>query len=202
VKSEVEPETHEERPHYNEGASTSQEQSFIDVDSSSSVSEDEAPNSDKLHELYSTPTGQKFARDYSTQFGTFAAKYVLLHLKKDLSNELDKLYGIRTDGKRWLLGNTNVEIADDNIYVKGKEYKGTPGLFELLFLTSPGKSLITTKDLEIYKQLLLATSAHKQSYDPERQINSNKGVKYVSVIKPLFTKTAEGMPLQSVKYER
>jgi hypothetical protein len=96
VKSEVAPESDEESPEYNKGASTSHEQSFIDVESSSSVSEDEAPNIEKLHELYSTPTGQKFARDYSTHLGTFAAKLLLMHLENDLSNELDKLYGIRT----------------------------------------------------------------------------------------------------------
>ena len=154
-----------------------------------------------LQEIYKTPTGQKKARDLAQRFGPFSERYILMHLDKNKENNLDKIYGIRTDGRRWLLGNATIEISDDKIYLNGNEYKGTPGLFELLFLKQPDKNLITSKDLKIYKSLLIETSAHKQHYDILRQINSNRGTKYLQVISPLFIKRGQGMRLHAPRLE-
>lgn len=156
-------------------------------------------NLPRAQEVYSTPKGQYEARQRAKELGVIAQKYVLLHLKKENEKELDKVYGIRSDGNRWLLGDALVNIADDNIYIHDKKYTGTPGLFELLFLKNPDKKIYNDSDLKIYKDLLTKTSAYKQNYEPSRQINSNKGMKYKTIIQNLFRGNVSGQGMSAFK---
>ena len=42
--------------------------------------------------------------------------------------EVDKTFGLYDKDGQFYIGNSPIEIHDDNITVKGKEYQGTPGL--------------------------------------------------------------------------
>jgi hypothetical protein len=48
---------------------------------------------------------------------------------------------------------------------------------------------VTEHDRRVYKILLLKTNAHRRDFDPNKPIKSNKGMKYLYVIKPLFKLT-------------
>lgn len=129
-------------------------------------------------------------------------KFFTLHQDPRTADDLDKVYGIRSDGQRWLLGDSPIDVSNDKIIVKGKMYQGTPGLYELLFLKQPNENIYTADDLEIYKEMVLATNAHRQRYASGRQINSNKGTKYNTIIKALVQrKSGTGVNLNSVRYE-
>jgi hypothetical protein len=137
--------------------------------------------------------------------GVYALRYVSLHHDPRNAKQLDKVYGIRKHGKHLFLGNSLVTIARDVIHIGDEKYAATPGLLELLFMKQPDSSIYTQEDLEMYKTLVEQTSAHRQKYDSTRQANSNRGFKYVHIIKPLFlTKkktSGSGMKIDKPRYE-
>lgn len=157
------------------------------------VDEEEMPVVDieEVHKQVKTLEGQRIAQMKSRNLGVYASKYVLLHSQGDHADDLDKVYGPRFDGQRWLLGNSYITMNDDKIHLKGKEYNGSPGLFELLFMNYPDKELYTERDLAKYKRLLEETNGHKRAYAAKQQKNSNRGYKYMNIIMPLFAKTTK-----------
>lgn len=134
--------------------------------------------------------------DMSTQ--TEPENLVSDYLKKlsSKSPKIDNVYGVRADGRgSYLLGDSKIKFAKTKFSVKDKVFEATPGLLELIFMKIPDKNTITTNDLANYKTILQMTNAHRQSYSEEKNINSNKGKKYTTVISILFPPkqpTAEG----------
>lgn len=95
-------------------------------------------------------------------------------------------FGIRHERGKLMMGSARVYIGNDKISVAGQEYRFTPGVKELLLKKVPDMSLITQSDIGTYKSMLIDTNAHRRDYDPTKPIKSNKGRKYLNVIKPLF----------------
>lgn len=102
--------------------------------------------------------------------------------------ELDRRYGINVSGSngRMTMGDSEVVLKDGFFIIKDKLFKATPGLCELLFLKQPSSH--TEEDSLTYKDILVLTNAHRQSYSSEKNISSSKGIKYTKVISPLFDK--------------
>ena len=73
------------------------------------------------------------------------------------------------------------------MFVVGKKYKSTHGLWELLAKSKPDKNLVTLQDRQAYKQILLQSNAHRVNYSPTGRIRANKGLKYTRFISQLFT---------------
>lgn len=163
--------------------------------------EEEEPeiNLESSQNYYKTPKGYKSAQQHARAFGVFASKYVLYLLEPSKEKVLDRVFGIRANSSRWLLGDSEIKIADDVIYIDGQEYQGTPGLFELLFMKNPDNEIYNENDLKVYKKMLMQTSAHKQGYSMDRQINSSKSKKYINIIKPLFQSNPSGSGMQASK---
>lgn len=105
-----------------------------------------------------------------------------------LSSELhhDVPFGVRRERGKLMMGTERVAIQDNIIAVGSRKYKLTSGLRELLFKKVPDLSLLQQDDRNNYKQMLLDTNAHRRDYDINKPIKSNKGRKYLNVIKPLF----------------
>lgn len=124
----------------------------------------------------------------------------------DISNliknkKIDKVYGPRKDEKgNWKLGNANLEINNEKIIVGNQKWASTPGLLELLFFQFP-KSY-DKSELEIYKKILLDTNVHRRNYNPNEQINGNRGEKYKKIISTLFNKTHKGEGLMRVNLSK
>lgn len=95
-------------------------------------------------------------------------------------------FGIRPAQGKLMMGSADVNIADETIKIGQRKYKKTPGLMELLTKRSPNLSVISKEDTKNYKIMLLETNAHRRNYDPSKPIKSNKGFKYINIIKPLF----------------
>lgn len=100
----------------------------------------------------------------------------------------DTPFGIRHDGRKLMMGSANVTITENKITVGSRQYNKTPGLMELISKGSPDLKVITEEDIANYKLMLLETNAHRREYDPSKPIKSNKGRKYLNIIKPLFNK--------------
>lgn len=98
----------------------------------------------------------------------------------------DVLFGIRNDRGKLMMGSSRVVLTDDYIQVGTKKYKFTDGIKELLFKKVPNLDVINNEDLSHYKLMLQETNAHRRNFSPNQPIKSNKGRKYLSIIKPLF----------------
>jgi len=62
---------------------------------------------------------------------------------------LDTQYGIRKDGELFMIGDSPVVIdTDDNITFKGRVFRGTLGLWELLRRKNVNAQLIGKDDLK------------------------------------------------------
>lgn len=95
-------------------------------------------------------------------------------------------FGVRIERGKHMMGTARVTLSDHSVTIGGQKYLKSPGLSELLFNKTPNLDLINNDDLENYKKILLSTNAHRRDFDPRKPIKSNKGRKYINIIKPLF----------------
>ena len=106
-------------------------------------------------------------REFSARhFGAVANPYVSAYVYR--KGNLDRDYGMRRDADgSFRIGNAEVVIdQDSNVFVKGKSYRGTRGLFELLTRKKVDHSFITRSDLQSYREILEATHGHLENNDP------------------------------------
>jgi len=112
----------------------------------------------------------------------------LPYLSNRRRSHLDTQYGIRKDGDSFKIGDSTVLVdTDSDITIRGKEFRGTTALWELLTRKSVGRRKITTDDLKKYKKILELTNAHLTGYQPGADLQITRGSKYRDVIAPLFS---------------
>lgn len=113
----------------------------------------------------------------------------------------DVPFGVRVVREKLMLGSAYITIDNDYIAVAGRKYRNTPGLKQLLMSKEVDLKLVTDSDLHHYKLMLLDTNAHRRDFEPTKPIKSNKGSKYMQIIKPLFTQQSlfqskgQGLPV-------
>jgi hypothetical protein len=95
-------------------------------------------------------------------------------------------FGVRKERGKIMLGSYEVTIDNNILKINGRTHNLTPGLSELLFEKAPDLKTITDEDKRTYKLLLLETNAHRRDFNPNKPIKSNKGRKYLQIIRPMF----------------
>ena len=119
--------------------------------------------------LFIGPVAEQYLRQFASQ------------------QEVDKTFGIYDRDGKFYIGDSPIEIDGDNITVKGTEYTGTPGLWELLIMKEPDKNIYTDNDRAEYAEILKQTSAMKHGNNPaSNKPKSSKGYKYKVIIKPIW----------------
>ena len=108
---------------------------------------------------------------------------------------VDCTYGVRLVDNKYKIGNQPIYFKANKVVQIGDagnkvSYKGTIGLYELLFKTHP--TYYTEDDLVKYKNILYQTSAHRLNYTPTNPINVNKSHKYKTIISQLFNGEHKG----------
>ena len=99
--------------------------------------------------------------DESVQtIGKIAAKYLKKYYSKDGT---DKTYGITSKNNNFYIGDRRLGVINNNIIIDGKEYKGTPGLWELLVMNVPKDENYTGDDYEKYAEIMIKTNALTKS---------------------------------------
>jgi len=98
--------------------------------------------------------------------GKIAHQYLSEYASKQ---NVDKTLGIYKNpiDERYYIGNTPIEIRDNNLIIGEQEYEGTPGLYELIISKKPDKHSYTHQDLDNCAKILVYTSALKQNNDPD-----------------------------------
>jgi len=112
---------------------------------------------------------------------------------------LDTQYGIRKEGDIFKIGDSTVSVDSlGDITIKGKQYRGTEGLWELLTRNKVERDKIMPADYKKYKSILERTNAHKQQYGPGGNIQVSPGAQYLNVIrKKLFGDTRQRRGVES-----
>jgi hypothetical protein len=86
-----------------------------------------------------------------------------------------------------MIGNSCVDLDTPGVItVKGKSFKLTRGLWELLTRNDVDTGTIPPNDMQRYKSILMSTSAHLSGYEPDGNIKISRSVKYVKVISNSF----------------
>jgi len=107
--------------------------------------------------------------------GLFIGPVAELYLRLFASQqEVDKTFGIYDNGGKFYICDSPIEIGGDNITVKGTEYLGTPGLWELLIMKEPDRNMYTGNDRAECMEILKQTTAMKHGNKPK----SSKGYMY------------------------
>ncbi|EZA49237.1 hypothetical protein X777_12477 [Ooceraea biroi] len=112
------------------------------------------------------------------------------------------VYGVYLDSDGMKFGSLRFEIDNnDNILLDNVRYKGTPGLYELIFKRHPDEDVFTDNDLQKYRSMLLVTNAYRRNHSARGQVKSNRGYKYKYIIAPLLPseptkkkKSGQGLP--------
>ncbi|XP_078051745.1 uncharacterized protein LOC144477890 [Augochlora pura] len=126
-----------------------------------------------------------------SNLGPLASEYLGNFFSGPLKN-LDNVYGVYFHNDKLIPGNAAFDVeSNDDIIINKIRYKGTPGLYELVFKRIPDCNLYTENDKKTYKDILIATHAHRRS----NQIMGNKGFKYKTIIGPMFS-TLRGKGMQ------
>ena len=127
----------------------------------------------------------KFARK---SYGEVASPYLSPYVHK--SGFLDAEYGLRKVGDKFFIGNSDVMVdVNSDLYIRGKHFRGTRGLWELLTRKNVNKKLVSENDLKRYKSILNLTSAHLEGYEPSAPIHISKGIKFRTIVAKLFPQT-------------
>lgn len=107
---------------------------------------------------------------------------------EDVQNEYDDTFGVYFDPfrKKYAIGTATVDFDDANFIIDDKfTYKGTPGLYELMFKKHPVGFRAT--DVDEYIDIIRRSNAHYLSYDPERGLSTSNASKFIDIIKPRVT---------------
>lgn len=129
----------------------------------------------------------------------------LLSMKKedmvDIYEHFNIPFGIQSKNKKLMMGNSVVSLSYKHnasgtgkkyiITINNKKYELTAGLKELLMRNKPDLNVVTEKDKTDYKEMLINSNAHKRDFDPNGQLKGDKGLKYRTIIKPLFSRVNE-----------
>lgn len=119
--------------------------------------------------------------------GPLSRKYILKMLHSGPKGSRYHVYGARLESDGLRMGDSKLIVDDnDNLTIKEQTFKGTSGLFELIFKHVPNK--YTKSDLNTFKNICILTNSHRKSYSQATPIHRNRSEKYKTVIAKLFSK--------------
>lgn len=122
--------------------------------------------------------------EYLDQYDVLPGSY-LDGLMRDTEGEYDLATGVHFDSvtNNFKIGNSILEIDGRDIVINGIRYKGTGGLYELIFKARPEG--YSSEDQDRYRAILKQTSVHRRDFDSQKQVKGSKSYKYVNIIRPL-----------------
>ena len=126
------------------------------------------------------PLGEASGEEEPQSIGEIAGKY----LNRPMT---DEVYGIYKKEGLYYIGNKQATIADNNIIIGDRKFKGTPGLWELIVSKNPDDNIYTYKDYETYKRLMLKTNALHRDNDPEITYpKGSRSEKWLRLLSPIL----------------
>ncbi|CAH2010533.1 unnamed protein product [Acanthoscelides obtectus] len=130
---------------------------------------------------------EKSFTEYLEQYEDPLPRKYISEMYADKNNrEFDHKYGVRLDDtiEQFMIGDSKLDFNGADIYVKGKRYKGSQGLYELLFRKYPNMNFCSSDDVNTYRQIVYKTNAHRKYYRSNTQLDGSKLQKYKKIIAP------------------
>ena len=110
---------------------------------------------------------------------------IVLGALEYLKPEKKTTFGMYFKDGDFRIGDKKVDIKGDDIKIEDKEYKGTPGLWELIMKDNPQK--FTEDDYLKYGRILKQTNTIYQKNNPnQNRAKSSRGDKWKNFIKPIW----------------
>ena len=157
---------------------------------------------DADHSVLESPTNITILSNEIGKKGPLSRKYILKMLHGARVSSKYHVYGARLENDGLQIGDSKLAVDEkDNILVKEQTFKGTTGLFELIFKKTPKK--YTRNDLRDFKKICMLTNSHRKGYSPSAPIHRNKSEIYKEIIAKIFSKyrgkpKGKGMSMKSV----
>lgn len=106
---------------------------------------------------------------------------------RDTQNQFDHRFGVYHDleSNTFSIGDSSLQFDGPDILIKGVRYKGTPGLYELLFKNHP--TAYKKEDEKEYFEILKQTNCLHEKHDssqPLKRVTKDVKEKYKAVIEP------------------
>ena len=115
-----------------------------------------------------------------------AHKYLSDYAAKQNGDKTFGIYKNPTD-KHYYIGDTPINIQDDNLIVGDTKYEGTSGLWEPIISKKPDQNIYSQEDLDNYGKILVNTTAVKQNNNPAETVpKSSGGWKWKNLLKYIW----------------
>jgi len=112
--------------------------------------------------------------------------------------DADTTFGIRRDEGKYLMGGKRVITdKDSNLFVDGRRFKGTPGLWELIVKKKTKTGAYDGNDVKNYKEIIKITGAMRHPENPQKPA-ANRGHQWKNFIRPIWEKHVQ-KPKQNAK---
>ena len=95
----------------------------------------------------------------------------------------DQTYGLKIDNGKFYIGDKEVEVVDNDIYIDNTPFKGTEGIWNLLMQKEPID--YTPEDYNVFKEIMKNTNALLKINPTTQEVirlKSNGGKKWKSVL--------------------
>ncbi|XP_068990129.1 uncharacterized protein [Neodiprion pinetum] len=120
-------------------------------------------------------------------------EYLEMLNDKQRQQELDTVCGVRSLSTAGLMvGDSSISFERDSVRIGNTLYPKTQGLLELLFKKMPNSAHVTRNDRENYRNILLATNAHRKYYSATEPIRNAQSVKFKHLIAELLNISTSG----------
>ena len=105
----------------------------------------------------------EMTKEEKTNLGPIATRALMGLASK---GGIDKTFGLDDKNNDFHIGDKPIKIKNDNIIIEGVEYRGTPGLWELIMSEKP--QYFTEEDFINYGDLLIQTNVIYQKNNPKQ----------------------------------
>ena len=130
--------------------------------------------------------------------GPIAAEYIEKYIDPE---KVDNTFGIYVDGGTWKIGNENVVVDGNDLFIGEEKYEGTRGLWELIVSKEPSEQKYNDDDLATYSKIMVNTNAIRRDNDPTNpRPKSSRSWKWTNVVKDIWSnrKTYEGQGTKTI----
>lgn len=135
-----------------------------------------------------SPINEQAVITYVDQFGPLPRQYIGDYIRDTEGVFDDGVMAVTINFKKdtYRIGNSNIQFNSKNndFVIDGITYKGTPGLYELLFKKHPIG--YNENDKIQYADILKRTDAAMKKHNPEKGIAGNRSDKYRNIVQPLM----------------
>jgi hypothetical protein len=152
-------------------------------------------NKEKMTEqtMFDTPEAKKLIKAAISNTSGLVKQYLSkLNIPAERKYFDSSSTGLKIVDDSFRLGHLEVVFQNDFFKVDGMMQPATAGVLELLFYKQPDRKLVTSADLEVYKQILISSSAHLKFDANQEVVPSSRSKKYRDFIEPLFARKVQG----------